>query len=297
MKIGPNISSVINSWVGMERGYKSAIEINLERIQRIDDRTDVPAMASGSPAPLTDKEIAERKRLVDTIAEDKKAYDAVHANILRYDWDYAMIGDPDKGMDFDAKNLAGKKGDVDGTMKLIGGQEPREWGPESINQDEEEEFQDWVNEPKVSKKKQLLIDGLIGVEAQNRKTGEREVAVKWDGKNFLNAEGDTVNVYRTTSGFQDLKDIYNEEQVRLKEEEAERTRYEPSVEKNQKLTKEIKSILRDKNIVKDLTPKQRQDMFRSIKEGTLHKIPESVKDKLSKEWKLYISENAVSNAW
>ena len=114
------------------------------------------------------------------------------------------------------------------------------------------------------------------------------------GKNFLNAEGDTVNVYKTTSGFQDLKDIYNEEQVRLKEEEAERTKLEPSVEKNQKLTKEIKSILRFK--VKDLTPKQRLDMFRSIKEGTLHAIPDSVLDELSEEWNNYISTNAVSGA-
>jgi len=282
MEIGPNISAVLNNWISLERGYKSAIDLNRERIERIDDRTDKPAMPSGAPAPLTEKEKILRAELVATIAEDEKAYDAVHANILRYDWDYSMIGDPDPSVnDFGGKDLGDNN---DGIFRY-----------EDFEGETEKEFQDWAAEPDEPKK--VIPAPKGGVGAQNRKTGEAEIAVKFDGTNFLNAEGDTVNVYSTTKGYQELKDKYYTEKKKRQTEEAERTRLEPSVEKNEKLTKDIKSIFRKKSMKElGVTPEQRKAMFRSIEEGTLHAIPDSIFKELSEEWKEYIDTNNVSGA-
>ena len=283
MEIGPNISAVLNNWISLERGYKSAIDLNRERIIRIDDRTDVPAMADGTPAPLTDREKTQRQELLNTIEEDEKAYDAVHANILRYDWDYGMIGDPDKTVDdFGGKGLGADK---DGIFRY-----------KDFDAETEKEFQDWAAEPDEPKEPEE-VPPTGGVVAQNRKTGAREIAVKFDGKNFLNADGDSVNVYATTKGYQELKDKYYKEEKDRQAEEAERIKLEPSVEKNEKLTKDIRSIFRKKSMKKlGVTPEQRKAMFRSIEEGTLHAIPESIFNELSPEWKEYIDTNIVAGA-
>ena len=45
-----------------------------------------------------------------------------------------------------------------------------------------------------------------------------------------------------------------------------------------------------------VTPEQRKAMFRSIEEGTLHAIPESIFNELSPEWKEYIDTNIVAGA-
>ena len=165
-------------------------------------------------------------------------------------------------------------GSVDGTMKLIGGQEPREWGPESINQDEEKEFQEWIGgkEEKEEEVKKVSTAGVFWDVTEKRwgKVKDNDV-VRPSAAEVKQAKEEGIGPPKKSKEFGNRN--------------------------NANLRRAVNSIARKKE---NRGKYNVQEIMRSIKSGragdekykeSTFDIPEELLKQLPKEWQDYVLEN------